>query len=235
MNPTNQEITEVEKSLGVNFKNKSLLREALTHRSFLNEAKEKNLRSNERLEFLGDAVLAFWVSSQIFYRFPDLPEGKLTFIRTYLVRTETLTKLSQKLNLGQHLLMSKGEEQGGGRENPVLLANAFEAITGAIFLDQGIEAVSAFLRSQLEPLISSITSVENLKDSKSRLQELSQAQGRGTPIYKLISSTGPDHQKTFTMGVYLEDKLLAEGVSRSKQEAEEVAAEKALEILNQIK
>jgi len=235
MTLTNQEINQIEKNLGITFKNKSWLKEALVHRSYLNEAKDPKLRSNERLEFLGDSVLAFWVSDQIFHRFPDLPEGKLTFIRTYLVRTETLTKLSQKLNLGRFLLMSKGEEQSGGRENPVLLANAFEAITGAIFLDQGMEGISTFLQSQLEPLIASISNVENLKDNKSRFQELAQAKGWGTPIYKLISSFGPDHQKTFIMGVYLEDKLLAEGQSRSKQEAEEEAAKKALEILNQIK
>lgn len=229
------EIKAVEENLGVTFNNKGLLTEALTHRSYLNEAKDKKLNSNERLEFLGDSVLAFWVSGQIFRQFPDLPEGKLTFIRTYLVRTETLTGLSQKLNLGHFLLMSKGEEQGGGRENPLLLANAFEAVTGAVFLDQGIAAAGKFLQSQLAPVIASITSAESLKDSKSRLQELVQAQGKTAPVYKIISSTGPDHQKTFVMGAYLEDKLLAEGTSKSKQEAEEEAARAALEILGKIK
>jgi ribonuclease-3 len=235
MNQNHENLSELEKRLKVTFKNKKLLERAMIHRSFLNETREKNLCSNERLEFLGDAVLEFWVSDQIFQRFPDFPEGQMTFIRTHLVRTETLTTLAQKLKLGEALLMSKGEEQGGGRNNPVLLANAFEAVVGAIFLDSGIQTVSRFLSSQFEGLLSSITTIETLKDSKSRLQETVQSQGHPSPVYRLVSSSGPDHQKIFTMGVYLDDRLLAEGIDKSKQEAEEKAAEKALEILDKIK
>ncbi len=230
-----ENLEKLEKDLQINFKDPSLLVKALIHRSFLNEARIKGLESNERLEFLGDAVLSFWVSSQVYQRFPGFPEGQLTFVRTHLVRTETLTKLAKKLSLGSYLKMSKGEEREGGRENPVLLANSFEAVLGAIFLDQGIESASLFLERQFEPLLAAVTSAEKFKDNKSLLQELVQSQGHSSPVYKMISSSGPDHQRVFTMGVYLEDKLLAEGVSRSKQEAEEEAAKKALEILGQIK
>lgn len=231
----NNNFTELEKNLGVFFKNKGLLKQALTHRSFLNEAKEKGLFSNERLEFLGDAILSFWISTQIYNRFPNLAEGELTFIRTHLVRTETLTRLSQKLNLGQYLMMSKGEEMGGGRENLSLLANTFEALTGAIFCDQGIDMAGNFLHQQFDELLASIKDAESLKDSKSMLQEFVQAQGRPSPVYKLLSAEGPDHQRLFTMGVYLDDKLITQGTSRSKQEAEEASARKALEILSKIK
>ncbi|RJR25449.1 ribonuclease III [Candidatus Microgenomates bacterium] len=231
LNNTNR----LEESLGVTFENKELLERAMTHRSFLNEAKNPEIKSNERLEFLGDSILSFWVSEQIFKEFPDLPEGKLTHIRTHLVRTETLTKLARKLNLGEFLLMSKGEELGGGRENPLLLANCFEAVIGAVYLDQGIEKVSLFLKNNFEDLLSQIDDVEALKDSKSLLQELVQAEGHLSPVYKLISSSGPDHQKVFTMGVFIDERLIAQGTSRSKQEAEEESAKKALEILGKIK
>ncbi len=227
------DLKQLEAILGFVFKDQDLLFRALTHRSFLNEAKNKNLSSNERLEFLGDAVLSFLVSSLIFKQFPDLHEGKLTFIRTYLVRTETLALLAQKLNFGQFLLMSKGEENGGGRENPLLLANCFEAVLGAIYLDGGIDKANLFLKKNLDPIIKTIKDPEELKDSKSLFQEKVQAEGLSSPAYKLISSSGPDHQKTFIMGIYLNDQLVATGTSRSKQEAEEQAARKALEIYGQ--
>lgn len=224
----------LENKIGIVFKDKNLLIKALTHRSYLNETKVRGLNSNERLEFLGDAVLSFWVSSLVYKKFPSFTEGQLTFIRTHLVRTETLTGLSQKLGLGQFLLMSKGEELSGGKENPSLLANTFESLIGAIFLDQGTSVVENFLNKQFEDLIKNIKT-ESLKDSKSELQEKIQAQGQSSLLYKLISAEGPDHQKVFTMGVYVNDRLLASGTSRSKQEAEEEAAKKALEILNQMK
>ncbi|MBU2577589.1 ribonuclease III [Patescibacteria group bacterium] len=228
-------IDKIEANLRVVFKNKDILERALTHRSYLNESKNPGLRSNERLEFLGDSILSFWVSEQIFRRFPDLPEGQLTHIRTHLVRTETLTQIAQKHNLGDFLLMSKGEELGGGKKNPLLLANCFEAVIGAIYIDQGIEAIFLFLRENYENLLKEITDVEALKDSKSLLQELVQSRGHASPVYKLISSSGPDHQKIFTMGVFIDNKLTAQGTSRSKQDAEEESAKKALEILGKIK
>lgn len=223
------DIAKIEKSIGLKFKDNNLLVNALTHRSHLNESKNANLPSNERLEFLGDSILSFWVSSNIYKKFPDFPEGKLTFIRTHLVRTETLAELSKKLKVGNYLLMSRGEEMGGGKENPLLLANCFEAIIGAIFIDQGMEAVSIFLNANLGPILESVKDPNHLKDSKSVLQEKIQAKGNSSPIYKLISSVGPDHSKTFTMAVFVEDKLIAEGHGASKQEAEEEAAKKALE------
>lgn len=228
-------LAKLEEILGLCFKDKDFLTKALIHRSYLNEAKTSGLTSNERLEFLGDAILSFWVSKEVYNKFPDYPEGKLTFVRTHLVRTETLTKLADKLKLGEYLLMSKGEEQGGGRTNPALLANAFEAVTGAIFLDQGFAGVEHFLSQNFDPLLAAITDAEQLKDCKSRLQELVQAEGHQSPVYSLIATSGPDHQRIFTMAVFLEGKLLAKGASKSKQEAEEAAAASGLEILSQIK
>lgn len=235
MNNNQNRSEDLQKIIKYQFKNKELLTQALTHRSYLNESREKNLSSNERLEFLGDAVLSFWVSNQLYKQFSELPEGKLTFIRTHLVRTETLAHLSKKLNFGNFLMMSKGEEIGGGRENPLLLANCFEAIIGAIFSDGGVDAVSKFLEERFTDLLGSVENPDQYKDSKSLLQEKVQADGLNFPIYKLVSSEGPDHQKVFTMAVCIDNKVLAEGTSRSKQEAEEEAARKALEIYDQRK
>lgn len=222
--------SQLEKSLRLPFKDKKLLQQALTHRSFLNENKTMGLTSNERMEFLGDAVLSFWVSSTVFNKFPDQPEGQLTFARTHLVRTETLTMLAKNLSLGHFLFMSKGEEQGGGRENPVLLANSFEALIGAVYLDQGIQKVFEFLEENFAPLIAEINDINSFRDSKSLLQEMVQAKGYPSPVYRQISAVGPDHQKTFTMAVFVGETCLAEGTSRSKQEAEEMAARKALSL-----
>lgn len=224
------DLKKLESNINYSFKNKDFIIEALTHRSYLNEVKNEKLNSNERMEFLGDSILAFWVSTQLYLKFINLPEGKLTFIRTHLVRTETLAKLSANLHLGDFLLMSKGEENGKGRENPLLLANTFEAVTGAIYLDGKTEAASKFLENQFLPLFETIASPEQYKDSKSLLQEKVQSDGHSFPVYKLVSSEGPDHLKTFTMAVYVNDKLLSQGSSRSKQEAEEEAARKALEL-----
>lgn len=227
------DLNQLQKNLKVAFKNESHLVNALTHRSYLNESKLEKLSSNERMEFLGDSILAFWVSSQIYRKFSDFPEGKLTFIRTSLVRTETLAKLGRNLELGKFMLMSRGEEQGGGRKNPLLLANCFEAIVGSIFLDQGIEIASVFLGQQLDELLNQIKDPDLLKDSKSVLQEKVQAEGLPSPVYKLISAEGPDHAKSFTMAVSVNEKILAEGQGNSKQEAEEEAAKEALEIYSQ--
>lgn len=225
----NNLLSELEKNTGIKFKNKNLIEQAFIHRSFLNEAKGKSLESNERLEFLGDSILSFWVSQKIFARFPDFPEGKLTFIKTYLVRTETLALLAQKLSLGEFLKLSKGEEAGGGKSNPNLLANCFEALVGAIFLDQGSEIIFQFLDKQFTPLIEEIKDVNQFRDSKSLFQEKVQALGLPTPVYRQLSSFGPDHQKTFVMGVFVKDVCIGEGASHSKQEAEELAAQQALE------
>lgn len=219
---------KLEEILEIKFKNKKLLLEALTHRSYLNEAKQKGLQSNERLEFLGDSILSFVVSEWLFKKFPHYSEGWLTNFRSQLVKTETLAKIAKKFSLGEFLLLSRGEQQGKGRTNPVLLANAFEAIIGAIFLDQGIKTAKKFIHRSLNNLFLILSKKENLKDSKSLLQEKIQEKRKISPIYKIIKESGPDHAKVFTVGVFLKNKLLAKAQGRSKQIAEEVAAKKAL-------
>ncbi|MDO8551140.1 MAG: ribonuclease III [bacterium] len=219
---------QLEEILEISFEDKKLLREALTHRSYLNEHQEEKLSSNERLEFLGDAVLEFVVSRLLFEYFPTSPEGFLTACRSQIVQTKTLSQLAKKLSLGQFLLLSKGEEEGGGRENLGLLENAFEAIVGAIYIDQGVQRVEDFLKKYFTSLIENL-SPEDLKDAKSLLQEKTQEREKITPSYRLIKQEGPDHAKIFTVGVFLQKRKLSDGQGRSKQEAEEAAAQKALE------
>ena len=222
------DLSKFEIKLGFSFNNKELLQEALVHRSYLNEHRNQNLNSNERLEFLGDAVLELGISHLLFQHFPKEPEGFLTACRSQIVQTKTLALISSGLNIGDFLLLSKGEEESGGRKNPSLLENALEALIGAIFLDQGIDKVLSFIEASFMPIINSL-SVDNLKDAKSLLQEKTQGKDKITPTYKLINDEGPDHAKTFTMGVFLGKKELAEGKGRSRQEAEEDAAKRALE------
>lgn len=218
----------LEKNLGVNFKNKKLLIQALTHRSFLNETNQPDIESNERLEFLGDTILSFVISEWIFEKFPDYFEGNLTNIRSNLVRTASLATISQRLRIGNHLLLSKGERESGGVKNPSLLANALEAIIGAIFLDQGLKAVKKFIRDNFSLTLDTLIRSGDFKDSKSLLQEKIQAKTNSSPVYKTLSEKGPDHNKTFAVGVFLDDKLLATGTGKSKQQAEEEAAQIAL-------
>lgn len=219
---------DLEKKLKITFKNPNLLEEALTHRSYLNEIKKKGLCSNERLEFLGDSILSFIVSEWLFHDFPNYPEGTLTNIRSNLVKTESLGKIAKKFSLGDFLLLSRGEEEEGGRNNRVLLANALEAVIGAIFLDQGINKVKQFIRMNFKSLLENFILKGEFKDFKSLLQEKTQAKNKISPSYKTLKETGPDHAKIFTVGVFLEKKLLAIGQGKSKQAAEEEAAKKAL-------
>lgn len=219
---------ELEKNLGVNFKNKKLLTQALTHRSFLNEANQPDIESNERLEFLGDTILSFVISEWLFEKFPDYFEGNLTNIRSNLVRTDSLAAISRRLEVGNHLLLSRGERESGGVKNPTLLANALEAIIGAMFLDQDLKTVKKFIRDNFSPVLEALIHSGGFKDSKSLLQEKIQAVTNFSPVYKTLSEKGPDHDKTFTIGVFLADKLLATGVGKSKQQAEEKAAKIAL-------
>jgi ribonuclease-3 len=223
-------LDQLEKKLGVKWSQPQLLAQALVHRSYLNEVGGESLASNERLEFLGDAVLSFTVSNWLYTQFPDYKEGELTNLRSNLVRTSTLAKISQELGLGENLLMSRGEIASGGRENPSLLANTLEAVIGAIFLDQGIDQTSLFIKNHLTPYLEKIVSLGEFKDSKSLLQEKIQEKNKETPIYKTLAETGPDHDKTFTVGVYAQGQLLAQAKGKNKQEAEENAAKKALEI-----
>jgi ribonuclease-3 len=209
------------------FKDEELLKLAFIHRSYLNETKEQ-IESNERLEFLGDSILSFIVSQYLFRTYPQFNEGILTNLRSLVVNTKSLAKAAKKLNFGQHLLLSRGEEESKGRENESILANTFEAFIGALFLDQGTEAVSEFLHTHLLPQIEEYVKKKVFKDPKSLLQEYVQARKQNSPLYKVLQEQGPAHAKIFTIGVYVEDKMLGEGVGRSKQEAEENAAGQAL-------
>lgn len=218
---------DIEAKIGIAFANQNLLKKAFTHRSYLNEHKNFKGTSNERLEFLGDSVLSVIVSRYLFEKLPNSPEGELTQLRAALVRTETLAKIAQELNLGQHLLLSKGEEDTGGRTNSSILANTFEALIGAIYLDKGFKDIEDFLTRMIlanwQTLAKSAVS-----DNKSKLQEILQRKFHQSPVYKLISSWGPDHQKQFQIGVYLEDRLLGKGLGKNKQQAAQKAAENAL-------
>ncbi len=224
-----ENLEKLQKRLGINFNQPQLLAQALVHRSYLNEATGKGLESNERLEFLGDAVLSFVVSLWLYQKFPDYKEGELTNLRSNLVRTSTLAKIANQLKIGQNLLMSRGEKRAGGEKNLSLLANALEAVIGAIFLDQGMAKAENFIKNQLEPFLSKILSKGEFKDSKSLLQEKIQEKIKETPVYKILKEKGPDHAKIFTVGVYSQKKLLAQATGKSKQEAEEKAARAALE------
>lgn len=226
-------LENLEEKIEIKFKNKSLLQEALTHRSYLNEHQGESRNSNERLEFLGDAVLEFVISKLLFEYFPTNPEGFLTACRSQIVQTKTLSLLALQLDLNEFLYLSKGEEDSGGRLNPSLLENAYESLIGAIFLDQGIEAVTNFIIKYFQPLIVNL-SLENLKDAKSLLQEKAQEKEKTTPFYRVLDEEGPDHAKVFTVGVFLGKIHLASGQGRSKQEAEEKAAASALENYKQI-
>ena len=222
---------KIEKGIGVVFNDKNILKRAFTHRSFLNEKPEEELSSNERLEFLGDAILEFWVSKIIFNQFPDYPEGLLTNFRSQVVYTLSLAKIAQKLSLGQFLLLSVGEEKEGGRKNQGLLADTFEALVGAIFQDQGLEKTEQFLEKNVLPRISAVAKKKTLKDHKSRLQELVQEQFRVTPEYRLLEAKGPDHNRIFLVGIFIAGKKIAQGQGPSKQKAQQQAAQKALKKL----
>lgn len=220
----------LEELIGQKFKNPQLLSQSLIHRSYINENRATKISSNERMEFLGDAVLELWASDNLYRLFPDLQEGQLTNIRSLVVCTQNLAKIANEIGLGQYLLLSKGEKNHGGTENISILADTFESLIGAIYLDQGYQSAQKFLDKFLKPSITKIAKLDNLKDPKSYFQEIAQAKEGVTPHYETISQTGPDHQKTFSIGVYLEDKLIATGNGNSKQKAEESAAIKATKI-----
>lgn len=216
--------------LGVSFNDLDILAEALTHRSYLNEHKSARAH-NERLEFLGDAVLELIVTHFLFEKFPAKPEGDLTAYRAALVNTYSLADTAEELGLNDMLLLSKGEARDTGRARQIILANAFEAVLGAIYLDQGYEAAAAFVTTHLTPKIDDVIAKRAWQDSKSRLQEQAQDKKNVTPTYKTISEQGPDHDKQFTVGVFLGPKEAARGDGKSKQEAEQAAAQAALDAL----
>lgn len=210
------------------FKNKQLFDQVFIHRSYLNETTQK-LESNERLEFLGDSILSFIVSSHIFKKYKTSKEGQLTSIRSVLTNTETLYEIGKELGLGDLLKLSRGEEAGGGRKNKTILANTLEAFIGGLYIDQGIEAARKFIEDNIISLAEKIIESQGLKDPKSALQEKIQENLRESPVYNVIQEEGPDHDKSYIIGVYIGEKLLAEGVGKSKQEAEKSAARNALQ------
>lgn len=204
-----------------------IFEKAFNHRSFLNEA-GANLESNERLEFLGDSILSFIISSYLFKKRPADAEGDLTNLRSYIVKTKSLASAAAQLNLGSYLKLSKGEELSGGRDNPQILANTFESLLGAIFLEQGLESATRFVSNTLLPLFEHEIESGPPKDAKSHLQELAQTKTKQSPKYKILGTSGPDHAKQFSVGVFLEGKMIGEGKGSSKQIAEEEAAKQGL-------
>lgn len=224
--PSNLDLLETV--LNVKFANQQFLHQALIHRSYLNEHRLEK-ESNERLEFLGDSVLSLIVSTKLYHDFPAYPEGKLTNLRSALVRAKTLAVIAEKIGLGKFLLMSRGEENSGGRTNKSLLADTFEAVIGAVYLDQGLPSVEKVLQQFLFPLIEKVEKDEDLIDYKSLLQETTQERVKLSPTYKVASEEGPDHHKVFTVLVFVGETELGSGQGRSKQEAEQDAAKHALE------
>ena len=220
---------DLEHRLDIIFRDKSLLQRALTHRSYINEHPGFPFEDNERLEFLGDAVIDFLSGEYLYHRFPELPEGPLTTLRSALVRRETLAGFAQDLELGRYLLMGYGEAESGGRERPTVLADGFEALAGAIYLDQGLEAVLHFFQPFMEKKVADALRDEVDKDPKSRLQELAQSHMRHTPRYLTTSESGPDHAKEFTVQVTIGSKAYGQGTGHSKQLAAQAAAQDALQ------
>ena len=225
-----EKFDELENLLGVTFKDKKLLEQAFYHRSYLNEIK-LNLQSNERLEFLGDSILSLVVSYYLFTLRTKDAEGELTNLRAYIVKTKSLAEAARKLNLGSFLHLSKGEEISGGRDNSQLLANTYEALLGAIFLDLGLEAVKKVINETLLSLFEKEVKQGPPKDAKSELQEVVQEKLKRSPNYKILETKGPDHAKQFLVAVFIGGKEYGRGLGNSKQIAEEQAAQKALQRL----
>lgn len=215
-----------------NFNDQALLERALTHSSYANEHLNdpSPAADNERLEFLGDAVLDFIAGAWLYNRFPDIDEGRLTSLRAALVKVGTLAEFARESGLPEHLRLGKGEIDTGGRNRANILGDAFEALLGALYLDQGVDAVQAFLVPFFERSTPDIVSANLDRDAKSRLQEWAQGAMGCTPRYRLVSTEGPDHAKTFTVGVYLDNELMATGIGTSKQMAEQLAAREALRV-----
>jgi len=224
------DLSQLQTLLKIHFNDPFILEKAFTHRSYLNEVKSVK-ESNERLEFLGDAVLGFIVSSSLYRSRVRDTEGDLTNLRSYIVKTESLAKAASALDLGKYLRLSRGEEITGGRQNPQLLANTFEALLGAIFIDQGLEKAEELVNRFLLPGFEQELESGPPKDNKSALQELVQIKTKTSPHYKILRTTGPDHAKQFVVGVFMNGKEIGTGKGPNKQAAEEEAAKEALDKL----
>ncbi len=222
------ELIKLQDILGVKFNDVRVLLSAITHRSYLNEHREADWEHNERLEFLGDAVLELAVTTFLFAKFPEKPEGELTAIRAAIVNTNSLAIASEQLGVNQYLLMSKGESKDEGRARQYILANVFEACIGAIYIDQGYDGAREFIAGRLFANTDEIVRKRLWQDAKSRFQELAQERASITPTYETLSQDGPDHDRVFTVGVFLRHEKIGEGKGRSKQEAEQQAAQAAV-------
>jgi len=219
---------KLEEKIGIHFKNKDLLTEALTHRSYLNEFPKWKLPHNERLEYLGDAVLELLVSEELFTKFPNYPEGQLTVLRAALVNYQILARMAESLGLQNFILMSRGEKKDTGKAREVILANAMEAVIGAMYVDQGFEKLRPFMKKFVMSHLDEVLKTRSYRDAKSELQEAVQEKMKLTPTYKMLDESGPAHRRVFKMGVYFGEKLIADGEGASKQEAELAAAKNAL-------
>lgn len=222
------DFTPFESKIGYTFTKKELLEQAFTHRSYLNENRSGKAH-NERLEFLGDAVLELVVTEYLYGKYPDKPEGELTMFRAALVNTVSISDCASVLGMNEHLLLSRGESRDTGRARQIILANAFEALIGALYLDGGYGAAREFLAVQLFHKTDDVVAKRLWQDHKSRFQELAQEKAKVTPQYQLLDQSGPDHDRTFVVGAYLGNEKVATGEGRSKQEAEQAAAQKALD------
>lgn len=222
------DLSLLEKSIGLKFNNKDLLQQALVHRSYLNENPDFHLKDNERLEFLGDAVLEMVVTEYLYQNYPN-PEGELTNWRAALVNTKMLSEVANQLGVNNHLLLSRGEAKDTGRARQYILANTFEALIGSIYLDQGYQTIDQFIKKHILKKLPQIIKNKLYQDPKSRFQEEAQDRFGITPVYEVIKEWGPDHAKQFIVGVYLNQELAAQGEGASKQEAQEKAAQAGLE------
>lgn len=219
---------QLQKKIGIKLKNQKLLENAFIHRSYLNEHRKEGLQSNERTEFLGDAVLELASTRHLFDKCPDESEGAMTLFRSALVKGKHLAEIARELDLGKYLFLSRGEEQSDGREKNYILANTVEALIGAIYLDQGYGVAEKFINKFITTKLDEIIEKGLHVDAKSRFQEMCQEIEDQTPYYKVLKEEGPDHDKTFIMGAYIEEKLIGKGTGTSKQNAEDQAAKSAL-------
>lgn len=222
-----------EEIMGYKFKNKALLTNALCHSSYANENKDKNVKSNERLEFLGDAVLGQISAEHIYNTYPDLPEGEMTKLRAAIVCEQSLYEFAGQINLGPMLLLGRGEVNGGGNKRPSVLADAVEAVLAAIYLDGGIEAAKGFILGFIKTKAEHLSHTNTLVDYKTTLQEIVQKNHQEVLSYQVRSESGPDHDKLFVIDVYINSNPIASGEGKSKKQAEQAAAKAALELMGQ--
>jgi len=224
------QLSEFEKRTKITFKDKNLLKQAFIHRSYINENPHTGMGHNERLEFLGDAVLELVVTDFLYRKYPNYTEGELTALRSALVNAVIISEVASKIGMNDYLLLSKGESKDNGKARQYILANTYEAYVGALYMDQGYESTNNFIKETLLPKTEEIVSKKLWRDAKSLVQEKAQEYHSVTPSYKVISESGPDHDKHFTIGIYFGADLIAEGKGKSKQEAEQKSAEQALKV-----